>query len=62
MTNTQEHATWGELLHNAVHMPGKLLAAFQTSSCEKRCKSRFLTRRWLGCGNHIAQNDSLLGD
>jgi antirestriction protein ArdC len=28
MTNTQEHATWGELLHSAVHTPGKLLAAY----------------------------------
>jgi antirestriction protein ArdC len=28
MTNTQEHATWGELLYSAVHTPGKLLAAY----------------------------------
>jgi antirestriction protein ArdC len=28
MTNTQDHATWGELLHSAVHTPGKLLAAY----------------------------------
>jgi antirestriction protein ArdC len=28
MTNSQEHATWGELLHSAVHTPGKLLAAY----------------------------------
>jgi len=28
MTNTQEHATWGELLHSAVHTPGKLHAAY----------------------------------
>ncbi len=28
MTNKQEHATWGELLHSAVHSPGKLLAAY----------------------------------
>lgn len=28
MTNTQQHATWGELLHSAVHTPGKLLAAY----------------------------------
>ena len=28
MTSTQEHATWGELLHSAVHTPGKLLAAY----------------------------------
>jgi antirestriction protein ArdC len=28
MTNKQEHATWGELLHSAVHTPGKLLAAY----------------------------------
>lgn len=28
MKNTQEHATWGELLHSAVHTPGKLLAAY----------------------------------
>ena len=28
MTNTQQHATWGELLHRAVHTPGKLLAAY----------------------------------
>jgi antirestriction protein ArdC len=28
MTNTQQHATWGEMLHNAVHAPGKLLAAY----------------------------------
>jgi antirestriction protein ArdC len=28
MMNTQEHATWGELLHSAVHTPGKLLAAY----------------------------------
>jgi len=28
MTNTQEHATWAELLHSAVHTPGKLLAAY----------------------------------
>src|SRR5258708_2842498 len=28
MTNTQEHATWGELLHSAVHTAGKLLAAY----------------------------------
>lgn len=28
MPNTQEHATWGELLHSAVHTPGKLLAAY----------------------------------
>jgi antirestriction protein ArdC len=28
MTNTQNHATWGELLHSAVHTPGKLLTAY----------------------------------
>jgi hypothetical protein len=28
MTNTKEHATWGELLYSAVHTPGKLLAAY----------------------------------
>ncbi len=28
MTNTQEHATWGELLYSAVHTPGKLLTAY----------------------------------
>jgi hypothetical protein len=28
MTNTQEYATWAELLHSAVHTPGKLLAAY----------------------------------
>src|SRR5580704_11078185 len=28
MTNTQEHATWAELLQSAVHTPGKLLAAY----------------------------------
>lgn len=28
MTNTQEHATWGELLYSAVHTPEKLLAAY----------------------------------
>jgi antirestriction protein ArdC len=28
MTNSQEHATWGELLYSAVHTPGKLLAAY----------------------------------
>ena len=28
MTNTQDHATWGDLLHSAVHTPGKLLAAY----------------------------------
>jgi hypothetical protein len=28
MTNTLQHATWGELLHSAVHTPGKLLAAY----------------------------------
>jgi antirestriction protein ArdC len=28
MKNKQEHATWGELLHSAVHTPGKLLAAY----------------------------------
>src|SRR5258708_7561277 len=28
MTKTQEHATWGELLHSAVHTPGRLLAAY----------------------------------
>jgi antirestriction protein ArdC len=28
MTNKQEHATWGELLHSAVHTSGKLLAAY----------------------------------
>jgi antirestriction protein ArdC len=28
MTITQEHATWGELLHSAVNTPGKLLAAY----------------------------------
>src|ERR1700737_893162 len=28
MTNMQEHATWGALLHSAVHTPGKLLAAY----------------------------------
>jgi antirestriction protein ArdC len=28
MTNTQEHVTWGELLHSAVHTPGKILAAY----------------------------------
>src|SRR5271165_6697715 len=28
MTNKQEHATWGELLHSPVHTPGKLLAAY----------------------------------
>lgn len=28
MTNKQELATWGELLHGAVHTPGKLLAAY----------------------------------
>ncbi len=28
MTNTQDHATWGELLHSAVNTPGKLLAAY----------------------------------
>ena len=28
MTNKQEHATWEELLHSAVHTPGKLLAAY----------------------------------
>jgi len=28
MTNTQENARWGELLHSAVHTPGKLLAAY----------------------------------
>jgi antirestriction protein ArdC len=28
MTNTHEHASWGELLHSAVHTPGKLLAAY----------------------------------
>lgn len=28
MTNTQEHATWEELLYSAVHTPGKLLAAY----------------------------------
>jgi len=28
MTNSQEHATWAELLHSAVHTPGKLLAAY----------------------------------
>jgi hypothetical protein len=25
MAKIQEHATWGELLHSAVHTPGKLL-------------------------------------
>jgi antirestriction protein ArdC len=28
MKNTEGHATWGELLHSAVHTPGKLLAAY----------------------------------
>jgi antirestriction protein ArdC len=28
MTNTQNHETWAELLHSAVHTPGKLLAAY----------------------------------
>lgn|SRR5260221_9547641 len=28
MMNTQEQATWGELLHSAVRTPGKLLAAY----------------------------------
>ncbi len=28
MMNTQEQATWGELLHSAVDTPGKLLAAY----------------------------------
>src|ERR1700688_345910 len=28
MTNTQKHATWGELLHRAVHTPAKLLPAY----------------------------------
>jgi antirestriction protein ArdC len=28
MTNSQGHATWGELLHSAVHTPGRLLAAY----------------------------------
>jgi hypothetical protein len=28
MTNTQEHATWGELLHSEVYTRGKLLAAY----------------------------------
>ena len=28
MTNSKEHATWGELLQSAVHTPGKLLAAY----------------------------------
>jgi antirestriction protein ArdC len=28
MTTKQEHAKWGELLHSAVHTPGKLLAAY----------------------------------
>lgn len=27
-TNSQEHATWGELLYSAVHTSGKLLAAY----------------------------------
>ncbi len=31
MANTQEHTTWGELLHSAVHTPGKLLAAYSAS-------------------------------
>jgi hypothetical protein len=28
MTNSQERPTWAELLHSAVHTPGKLLAAY----------------------------------
>lgn len=28
MRNSQERATWAELLHSAVHTPGKLLAAY----------------------------------
>src|SRR5580693_10635623 len=28
MTNIQNHETWAELLHSAVHTPGKLLAAY----------------------------------
>jgi antirestriction protein ArdC len=28
MTNTKDHATWAELLHNALNTPGKLLAAY----------------------------------
>ena len=28
MTNTHNHETWAELLHSAVHTPGKLLAAY----------------------------------
>ena len=41
MTNTQEHATWGELLHSAVHTPGKLLAAYTAFHTEALChKSR----------------------
>jgi hypothetical protein len=28
MTHTQEPATWGELLHTAVHTPGKQLSAY----------------------------------
>ena len=31
MANTQEHTTWGELLHSAVHTPGKLLACYSAS-------------------------------
>src|ERR1700682_931455 len=28
MTNTNNHETWAQLLHSAVHTPGKLLAAY----------------------------------
>src|SRR6185437_9894898 len=28
VSDTNEHATWGELLNSAVHTPGKLLAAY----------------------------------
>jgi len=28
MTNTHNHETWAQLLHSAVHTPGKLLAAY----------------------------------
>jgi antirestriction protein ArdC len=28
MTNTSNHETWAQLLHSAVHTPGKLLAAY----------------------------------
>src|SRR5258708_12530844 len=28
MTSTHNHETWAELLHSAVHTPGKLLAAY----------------------------------